>query len=65
MTKLTAKERHALPKKDFAGPDRSYPIPDRAHGQNALARVQQFGTPELKRRVTAAVHRKYPDMGKS
>lgn len=64
MSKLTTKTRDALPKKDFAGPDRSYPIQDESHARNALARVSQFGTPELKARVTAAVHRKYPDMGK-
>jgi hypothetical protein len=62
MAKLDAAERNALPGKDFAGPDRSYPIPDRSHGANALARVASH--PELKARVTAAVHRKYPDMGK-
>ena len=65
MAKLTTEERKELPKKEFAGPDKSYPIPDRSHGQNALARVSQFGTPELKARVTAAVHRKFPDMGKA
>lgn len=65
MAKLDAKERNALPKSDFAGPDRSYPIPDRSHAANALARVSQFGTKELKERVTRAVHRKYPDMGKN
>lgn len=64
MGKLDAKERNSLPKGDFAGPDRSYPIPDRSHAQNALARVSQNGTSELKKRVTEAVHRKYPDMGK-
>jgi hypothetical protein len=65
MAKLHAKERNALPSKDFAGPDRSYPIEDASHARNALARVSQFGTKELKERVTRAVHRKYPDMGKS
>lgn len=64
MAKLHAKERNALPAEDFAGPDRSYPIDTRNRGQNALARVSEYGTPELKARVTAAVHRKYPDMGK-
>lgn len=64
MAKLTAKKRNALPDKSFAGPDRSYPISDRKHGANALARVSQFGTSELKARVRAAVHRKYPSLGK-
>lgn len=63
MAKLTTKERSALPDSAFAGPDRSYPIENRSHAQNALARVSQHGTKELKERVTRAVHRKYPDMG--
>jgi len=65
MGKLSAKARDSLPKGDFAGPDRSYPINDRNHAANALARVSQHGTPELKAKVTAAVHRKYPEMGNS
>lgn len=64
MARLSAKGRDALPAKDFAGPDRSYPINDRNHARNALARVSQFGYPSLKAKVRAAVHRKYPDIGK-
>ncbi len=64
MVKLTAAHRNELPGKDFAGPDRSYPVYDRSHAQNALARVSQFGTTELKERVSRKVHEKYPDMGK-
>jgi hypothetical protein len=41
MAKLTTKERDSLPKAEFAGPDRSYPIPDRSHAANAKARAQQ------------------------
>jgi hypothetical protein len=41
MAKLTAKKRNALPKSAFAGPGRSYPIPDRAHAANAKARASQ------------------------
>jgi len=40
-----------------------YPIPDRAHARNALARVSQFGTPAEKKMVRAKVHAKYPDIG--
>lgn len=60
MTKLTAKTRNAIPGKDFAGPDRSYPIEDKSHARNALARAS--GKP-VEGRVRAAVHRKYPDIG--
>ena len=64
MADLTAKKRKALPDRSFAIPeDRKYPIPDRRHAANALARVAQHGTPEEKSRVKAAVKRKYPDMG--
>jgi len=42
MSKLTAKNRNALPKGKFAGPDRSYPVPDRAHAANAKARATQM-----------------------
>lgn len=62
--KLTAAKRNALPTSDFAGPDRSYPINNPSHARNALSRVSQFGTPALKARVRAKVHRKYPGIGK-
>jgi hypothetical protein len=41
MAKLSTKSRKELPKKDFAGPDRSYPIEDKAHARNAKARASQ------------------------
>ena len=60
MARLTAAKRRAIPSKDFAGPDRSYPINDASHARNALSRVSQHGSPALKSRVRAAVKRKYP-----
>jgi len=60
MAKLTTAERKAIPSKDFAGPDRSYPINDASHARNALSRVSQHGSPALKSRVRSAVKRKYP-----
>ena len=41
MAKLTAAKRKKLPKKDFAGPNRSYPVNDRRHAANAKARATQ------------------------
>jgi hypothetical protein len=41
MAKLTTKARNVLPNKDFAGPDRSYPVQDRSHAANAKARASQ------------------------
>ncbi len=40
-----------------------YPIPDKAHARNALARVAQHGSPSEMAKVRAKVHAKYPDMG--
>lgn len=63
MARLTAKERNALPKSSFAIPEqRAYPIHNESHARDALARVAANGTPDEKRRVRAAVHRRYPDM---
>lgn len=39
--KLTAKSRNALPANAFALPGRRYPVEDRAHAVNALARATQ------------------------
>lgn len=41
MAKLTTKQRNKLPNSTFAGPNRSYPIPDKAHAANAKARATQ------------------------
>ncbi len=63
MAKLTTKDRKALPSGDFAGPDRSFPIPDASHARNALARASNK-SPALKAKVRAAVKRKFPAIGK-
>jgi len=73
MADLTTKERQKLPKRDFALPGRgegkkgagagSYPIPDKSHARNALARVSQHGTAGEKATVRAAVKRKFPSIG--
>jgi hypothetical protein len=64
MAKLTTNARNKLPGKAFAGPNRSYPIENRAHAANAKARASQFATPAVKAKVDAAVARKFPGMGK-
>lgn len=65
MAKLTARGRKRIKRSNFALPkQRKYPIHDRAHARNALARVSQHGTASQKRRVRAAVYRKYPSMKK-
>ena len=64
MAKLTAKKRNSLPASVFAGPKRSYPIPDANHGRAALSMVSKYGTPDLKAKVRARVHAKFPNIGK-
>lgn len=70
MSKLNAAERKSLPSSDFAVKSKastpqgkakggSYPIPDKAHAQNALARSS--GKP-VEGQVKAAVAAKYPGM---
>ena len=58
MAKLTTAERNALPDSDFAGPNRSYPVEDKAHAANAKSRVSQFGSSKLKKKVDAKANRK-------
>jgi hypothetical protein len=64
--KLSTEGRKELSKSEFAIPEsRSYPIHNESHARNALARVSQFGSESEKSRVRAAVHRKYPNIGKA
>ena len=63
MAKLTSAKRDSLSNKTFAGPDRSYPIPDRSHAINAKARASQFASPALKARIDAKVAKKFPGLG--
>ena len=72
---MKAEHRAKISKKNFALPEKAktaedkkesgnYPIHDKKHARAALARVAQHGTAEEKKRVRAAVARKYPDLGK-
>ena len=59
----STKERKKLSKKSFALPGkRKYPIPDKAHARNALARVAQHGTRAEQKKVEAAVKKRYPSL---
>lgn len=42
MAKLTTKARKALKPSQFAGPNGSYPVPDKSHAANAKARATQM-----------------------
>jgi hypothetical protein len=64
MAKLSAAARKQIPKKDFAVPSKapasgSYPIEDRSHAQNALARSS--GKP-VESQVRAKVESKFPGL---
>lgn len=68
---LTEAGRDKIKAKNFAVPAKSsdtgeakYPIEDRAHAANALARVDQHGTTGEKSKVYAAVARKYPELAR-
>ena len=50
-----------LPKKDFAGPEGTYPINDLAHARNALARAHFSPHPEA---IKEKVYKKYPALKK-
>ncbi len=66
MSKLNAAQRKKLKTSTFALPsERKYPIEDISHARNALSRVAANGTPEEKKKVRAAVKRKYPSIGSS
>lgn len=70
MAVLSTTQRKAMPSKSFALPSKreggkgGYPIPDASHARNALSRVSQNGSPAEKTKVRAAVHRKFPTIGK-
>lgn len=63
MSELTSKGRSHIAAGNFALPGRRYPIHDKAHARNALARVAQHGTAAEKKTVRAAVHSKFPGIG--
>ena len=66
MAKLTAAQRNALPRSDFAQPSkRKYPINDKAHARNALARVSQHGTADEKRKIRRKVAQRYPSISQT
>lgn len=63
VARLTSRARKRLPKKAFAGPDRTYPIPDKAHAANAKARATQAVkagrmSPSAAARIKAKANRK-------
>ena len=72
MAKLTTGRRENLPAKEFAllgkgeGPKGkgagSYPIPDKAHARNALARAAQHASPAQQATIKRKVKARYPSI---
>lgn len=57
MSKLSAGKRNSLPKKDFAGPGRSFPIPDKAHARAAIMLSKYASDPSaVKAKAEAKLH---------
>ncbi len=50
MARLTARQRKKIPSSEFAGPGRSFPIPDKAH---AVAAERLVGRAEKAGSITA------------
>ena len=59
MAKLTTEERKEIPKKDFAVKGGKYPIEDKSHARNALARSSGKAVHE---EVEEKVKRKFPSI---
>lgn len=60
MAKLSAADRKKLPAKTFAGPDRSFPIPDANHAHAALALIRHAppsARAKIKARAEAMLHK--------
>lgn len=65
MAVLTTRKRKRLPNSAFALPKtRKYPIHDKIHARNALARVAQHGTKQEQGIVRRKVRQRYPTIGR-
>lgn len=60
MSVLHAAQRNALPGSSFAGPNRSYPIPDVNHARAALSMAHYATDPGA---IRAKVHARFPQIG--
>jgi hypothetical protein len=60
MARLTSKDRKSLPGKDFAGPGRSFPIPDKSRARAALQDIPKAKDLTLAQaaKIRAAAHKK-------
>ena len=60
--KLTTNKRNRMNASSFALPEsRAYPINDRAHARNALARLHN-ATPSEQKQIKRAIDQRYPGL---
>lgn len=57
VARLTAAQRNALPDSAFAGPGRTYPVPDKSHAQFAKAMATRHAPPATKKKIDAKANR--------
>jgi hypothetical protein len=55
MARLTAEKRRGLRDSTFAGPNRSFPIPDKNHAKAALALIRH-ASPSARPKIRARAH---------
>lgn len=55
MAKLTTEKRNALPASTFAGPGRSFPIPDKGHAKATLGLIGN-APPAARPKIRAQAH---------
>ena len=66
MARLKASTRKRMKASSFALPgQKKYPNPDKTHARMALAMVAAHGTTAEKRKVRAAVKKKFPTINQS
>lgn len=69
MARLNTAARKALPSSTFAGPGRSFPIPDKGHAKAALGLINNApasARAKIRSRAEAMLHKsKAPKRGKS
>jgi hypothetical protein len=66
MGRLTAGQRDKMPKSQFAGPGRSFPIPDKGHAKAALIDVGKAKglSSSEKSHIRAVAHEKLRNGGR-
>lgn len=57
MARLTAAKRKNIPTSEFAGPNRTYPVPDRSHAIAAKAYASRYASPSERSKIDAKADR--------